>query len=238
MRTSDAFGEPFASEYLMNIVAEACKAWPYDPGRLLVAAAYSTDESFSGNRELQIRVAVLDAQDLRFLAGHAWKESEDAGFELLDHALTLDTARYDLAPGVRAFGVIVENAAPGPSCPDYRYDRELRLFVVDGGRLRPVLRQHLDAWMRVEGEPCSPSMGPVVTDQADIMLAMGEQLHAGYRDIRLSARISRASSGSDATALRTERGMLRYDGRQYRLLGEDDAFWSGPPGLREWRDIP
>src|SRR5690606_30247406 len=99
LRTSDAFGEIPPPDYPMNVVAETCKAWPHDPSRLLVAAAYSTDESFAGNRSLHIRVAMLDAEDHRFLAGYALRKEEDAALELSEDSLSLDTARYDLAPG-------------------------------------------------------------------------------------------------------------------------------------------
>src|SRR5690606_1635706 len=137
LRVSDAFGEIPPPDYPMNVVATACKAWPHDPSRLLVAAAYSTDESFAGNRSLHIRVAMFDAEDHRFLAGYARREVEDPAFELSEESLSLDTARYDLAPGVRAFGVIVDNVASGPSCPEHSSDHELSLFVAHDRQLRP-----------------------------------------------------------------------------------------------------
>jgi len=239
LRVSDAFGEIPPPDYPMNVVAEACKIWPHDPSRLLVAAAYSTDESFAGNRSLHIRVAMLDAEDHHFLAGHALRKEEDAAFELSEGGLSLDTARYDLAPGIRAFGVVVDNQANN-GCPDYSYDRELTLFVVDGAKLQPVLRQDLFAWMRVEGEPCSLSMDRVVMDHADVLLAMAGGTHAGYRDIRLTAKITRYTNEPDSDATertRTEHRLLRYDGHQYRPVGDDDVFWLRPPGSSEWRDV-
>ncbi|WP_344760386.1 hypothetical protein [Luteimonas lutimaris] len=238
LRVSDAFGEIPPPDYPMNVVAETCKVWPYDTDRLLVAVAYSNDESF-GNRSVQVRVAMLDARDQRLLAGYVMDKEEDAGFELSKEGLALDTARYDLAPGVRAFGVVVDNEAHN-GCPDYSYDRELTLLVVDGTNLRPVLRQDLFAWMRVEGEPCSMSMGKVVTDNANVFLAMAGESHAGYRDMRLTAKITRYTNEPDRDGTertRSEHRLLRYDGRRYRPVGDDDVFWLGPPGSPEWRDV-
>src|SRR5690606_6843269 len=239
LRVSDAFGEIPPPDYPMNVVAEACKLWPYDSNRLLVAAAYSTDESFAGNRSLHVRVAMFDAEDHRFLAGYGMEKVEDAGFELSEEGLALDTARYDLAPGVRAFGVVIDNQADN-GCPDYSYDREPTFFVGDGAKLRPVLRQDLFAWMRVEGEPCSMSVGRVVTDHADVLLAMDAGTHAGYRDIRLTAKITRYTNEPDSDGTertRTEHRLLRYDGHQYRPVGDDDVFWLRSAGLPEWRDV-
>lgn len=240
LRVSDAFGEIPPPDYPMNVVAEACKVWPYDPSRLLVAAAYSTDESFAGNRSLHIRVAMFDAEDHRFLAGYARREVEDAAFELSKKSLSLDTARYDLAPGVRAFGVIVDNVASGPSCPEHNSDDELSLFVVHDRQLRPVLAQDLYAWAPVEGDPCRWSSGRTVRDSAKVTLAMADDSHAGYRDIRLTAKVARYTNEpeSDATErTRTEHRVLRYDGHRYRPVGNDDVFWLGAPGSPEWRDM-
>ena len=228
LRVSDAFGEVPSSDFPMNVVAAACKVWPHDPGRLLVAAAWSTDERAAGDRSLHLRVAMLDTQDQHVLAGYARREQEDAGFELSARSLTLDTARYDLASDLRGFGVVVDNVANGPSCPDYAYDRELTLFAPEADKLRPVLRQNLHAWTRLEGEPCSLSAERVVTDQADLVLAMADAVHAGFRDIRLTAHITRYfNAPGEALVERTrkEHAVLRYDGEHYRPVGDRDAFW-------------
>ena len=240
LRTSDAFGEIPPPDYPMNVVAETCKVWPYDTDRLLVAVAYSTDESFAGNRSLHIRVAMFDARDHRFLAGYARRKEEDAGFELSERSLSLDTARYDLAPGIRAFGVIVDSVASGPSCPGHSSDHELSLFVVHGRQLHPVLAQDLHAWAPVEGDSCRWSMGRTVSDSAQITLAMADESHAGYRDIRLTAKITRYTNepdGDGTERTRSEHRLLRYDGRRYRPVGDDDVFWLGSPGSPEWRDV-
>lgn len=240
LRTSDAFGEIPPPDYPMNVVAKTCKAWPYDPSRLLVAAAYSTDESFAGNRSLHVRVAMLDAGDHRLLAGYARRVVEDAAFELSEKSLSLDTARYDLAPGVRAFGVIVDNVAIGPSCSEHNSDHELSLFVAHDRQLRPVLAQDLYAWAPVEGDSCRWSSGRTVRDSANVTLAMADESHAGYRDIRLTAKITRYTNEPDSDATertRSEHRLLRYDGRHYRPVGNDDAFWLGAPGSPEWRDM-
>jgi len=237
LRVSDAFGEIPSPDYPMNVAAEACKVWPYDPSRLLVAVAYSTDESFVGNRPLHIRVAMFDAEEHRFLAGYALRKEEDAAFELSEDSLSLDSARYDLAPGVRAFGVVIHNVASGPSCPEYSSDDGLRLFVVDGRQLRPVLAQHLYAWAPVEGDPCRWPMGRAVSDSARITLAMADEPHAGDRDIRLTAKITRYSNElDDEDTERVEHRLLRYDGNRYRPVGDDDVFWLRVPDLPEWRD--
>lgn len=229
-RSADADALPRAA-----IVAQACKPWPYDPDVTLAAVAYARGEAASGERDIELRVAMLSSADARVLATYSRALSEDAGLELDRDALRLDTARYDLAPGVRAVGVVLRNVAHGPSCPDFRYDDELTLLVREGARLRPVLQQNLQAWQRVEGEPCSGHAdAPVVTDDAAVTVALGGERHAGFVDLILDARIvrERHAPGADAptTRQRRERQPLRYDGQRYRLLaGTQAPFWAPQP---------
>lgn len=240
MRTSAAFGDAFASDGLMNVVAQACRVWPYDPERLLVAAAYSTDESFDGNSNLQIRVAMLDARSHRFIAGHARRETEDAGFELSEGALALDTARYQLSPSVRAFGLVVTNSARGPSCPDAWRNQGLTLLVREGEVLRPVLSVPLWAWERVEGEPCAPQMYDGFSDDgARLLVGVEPTAHEGFADLRVIADVERhvetwSDDGRDGTSMSRRRRsvVLRYDGTRYdeRPL-RGGYFWSEA----EWR---
>lgn len=238
-RALDSVGARFAGADAARpraaIVSQACKPWPYDPGVTLAAVAYATGDAASGEREIELRVAMLSSADARVLATYSRPLSEDAGLELDRDALRLDKARYDLAPGVRAVGVVLRNVARGPNCPDFRYDDELTLLVRDGARLRPVLQQNLQAWQRVEGEPCSGHAdAPVVTDDAAITVALGSERHAGFADLVLDARIvrERYAPGADTptTRQRRERQPLRYDGQRYRPpTGAKAPFWAFQP---------
>jgi hypothetical protein len=154
---------------------------------------------------------------------------EDAAFELDADSLRLDTARYDLAKGVRAIGVVMHSAARGPSCPDFYSNQALTLLVREGRGLRPVLQRDLYAWQRVKGEPCSVGKGDVITEVANLSLSMAPQVHAGYADIVLTANVSTAESlaGSDTMTERTRRArqVLRYNGQRYVRVAGGDASW-------------
>src|SRR5690606_35310071 len=164
----------------------------------------------------------LDARSHRFIAGHARREQEDAGFELSDGALALDTARYQLSPMVRAFGLVVRNSAYGPSCPDAWSNEELTLLVPDGAALRPVLSLPLWAWQRVEGEPCAPSNGGFSDDSARMLVGVEPTSSSGFADLRVIADVERrvetwSDAGLDDSSVSRRRRsvVLRYDGTRY-----------------------
>lgn len=217
------------------LVAQACRVWPYDASLALAALAYALPGAERpGDRTLRLVVAVLDAEDAAVRAVHVQDLHEDAGFMLAEDGLLLDTARYDLAAGTRAFGVVVRSAARGPSCPDRRANDDLTLYVRDGGSLRPVFSSALDFWSRVEGEPCSWAPGQrLVTEQAAFTLGMERGAHNGYADLRVMADVMRteALTGSDreTTTRRRDSRVLRYDGARYDTAALDAGFfWSRP----------
>lgn len=215
------------------IVSRACRIWPFDPTLELAAVAYPTSaEDRMGERALRLVVAVLDARDARLLSSGQTDLDEDAAFALAEDGVLLDTARYDLARGVRAFGVVLRNSAPGPSCPDARANDEMTLYVRDGERLRPVFSSHLDFWARVEGEPCSWARDQrLVTEDARFTIAVLPTTHHGFADLRVQAHVTRteAITGSDRdqVAQRRDSRVLRYDGARYdtRVL-QNGFFWS------------
>lgn len=203
------------------IVSRACRIWPFDPTLELAAVAYATSaERVMGERSLRLVVAVLDARDARVLSSYRTALDEDAAFALAEDGLLLDTARYDLARGVRAFGVVLRSAAPGPSCPDGRTNDEMTLYVRDGEDLRPVFSASLDVWARVEGEPCAWSRGQrLVTEEARFTIGVQPTVHNGFADLRVQANVTRteALSGSDREQVsqRRDSRVLRYDGTRY-----------------------
>ncbi|AKU48680.1 hypothetical protein VB145_07815 [Xanthomonas arboricola] len=228
--TSGVVGGAAAAVPVDRLVAQSCKPWPNDAAIRLAAIAFAGDaESVPGERDLELRVAMLDAASGKVLAFYAQAMGEDAAFELAADSLRLDTARYDLAKGVRAIGVVVHSAARGPSCPDFYSNQALTLLVREGRSLRPVLQRDLYAWQRVKGEPCSLGKGDVITEVANLSVSMAPQVHAGYADIVLTANVatveSAAGSDTDTERTRRVRQVLRYDGQRYVPVAGGDPSW-------------
>lgn len=228
--TSGVVGGAAATVPVERAVAQTCKPWPNDPAIRLAAIAFAGDaQTVAGERDLELRVAMLDAASGKVLAFYAQEMGEDAAFELAADSLRLDTARYDLAKGVRAIGVVVHSAARGPSCPDFYSNQALTLLVRDGRNLRPVLQRDLYAWQRVKGEPCSWGKGGVITETAKVAVSMAAQAHAGYADIVLTADVvtMETAPGSDTDTERTRRArqVLRYDGKRYVPAAGGDRSW-------------
>lgn len=215
-------------------VAAACRDWPYDPAIRLVAAAWpDVGADGSDDDPLLLVSAMLDPAGGRVLARHERPLEQDAAFALREGGIRLDTARYDLAPGVRAFGVVLTSSARGPSCPDRGFERELTLLVRDGQALRPVFATWLDTWEMVEGSPCSWSPQRSVSDHAQVTLGVERTSSHGFADLTLTASVERHASDEDG-ALQVEtrraRRTLRYDGNAYATDPFDNLFfWSSNP---------
>ncbi|WP_394005021.1 hypothetical protein ACF3M1_07900 [Luteimonas sp. WGS1318] len=215
----------------LPIVSQACRIWPFDPTLELAAVAYpSSADDRMGERALRLVVAVLDAKDARVLSTHQIDLGEDAAFALAEDGILLDTARYDLARGIRAFGVVLRSSAPGPSCPDGRANDEMTLYVRDSERLRPVFTSHLDFWARVEGEPCSWARGQrLVTEEARFTIEVQPTVHHGFADLRVQANVTRTETvtGSDReqSSQRRDSRVLRYDGLRYDARPLQNGFF-------------
>ncbi|WP_259163747.1 hypothetical protein [Xanthomonas sp. 4461] len=228
--TSGRVGGAATALSVDRVVVQSCKPWPNDPAIRLAAIAFAGDaRTEPGERDIALRVAMLDAASGKVLASYAQDMGEDAAFELAADGLRLDTARYDLAKGVRAIGVVVHSAARGPSCPDFYSNQALTLLVREGRSLRPVLQRDLYAWQRVKGEPCSPGKGDVITEVANLSLGMAPQGHAGYADIVLTANVStrESAAGGDTDTERTRRvrQVVQYNGQRYVPVAAGDPSW-------------
>jgi hypothetical protein len=94
----------------------ACRLDPAHDDRAIVAIAYVAGEDKTGKEHteqdyngLDLDVVVLDLKSDKVLARTHESESIDDGGERFE-GIAIDTARYVLAPGERAFGVSVSNA--------------------------------------------------------------------------------------------------------------------------------
>ena len=116
-----------------------CKEWPMHPDRMLLVLARRTpdaetpDEVFTLNLDL----VIADARSGRRLAQFSLPETIYSDAWRLS-GLTLDTARYRLAPGVDAFGLRIAHEGSSRVSPASR--TQLHLFTWDGRRVRRVLK--------------------------------------------------------------------------------------------------
>ncbi|WP_251476251.1 hypothetical protein [Stenotrophomonas lactitubi] len=114
----------------------ACRAWPAQPGTTLLAVAQWTAPASEDARGGDLDLLLIDTASGRPLA---WTRVADAvsSDALRFTGLSLDTARWQLDPATRAFGVRMDYS--GSSGPNPFAQTELQLFVRDGRRLRRVL---------------------------------------------------------------------------------------------------
>jgi hypothetical protein len=217
-----------------SVVAEDCRVWPHKDAIQLAAIAYSRSAADVpvGERELGLIVAMLDRASGRLVAGTTDSISEDAVTLLMEGTLRIDTARYDLAPNVRAFGMSIRSMARGASCPDGIFNDELRLFVRDGDRLRQVASVFQDDWQQISGSMCNSEEASVM-ESARVSIGVEKTRSHGYADLRLIANVERsempaASQGGEGrTTIRRETRVIRYDGKQYQPDGYGALyFWS------------
>jgi hypothetical protein len=176
------------------LVAAACKLWPYDKRLLIVAAAYAQDKEQDKN----LVVALVDAASMSVKSAFQGVVREDPTWSVTQASLRIDTAPYDLAPGVRAIGVdIVSDAVSGTEVRD-GVTATRSLFVPDGARLRLVL----DGFVLTTSR--QPAGGESVTSSAKI--ALDKHATNGFADLR----ITRTSNTS-----RQEHTTFAYDGSRY-----------------------
>lgn len=216
------------------IGAAACKPLPDAPGTTIAAIAFDTElegpTQGDGNK-LQVIALVEDGQ---VVAAHRSRIEEDATTAVGRYEI--DTARYHLAPGVRAFGTVFYSHALGSRCGDANTSRELTLWVREGRQLRPVLGTNLWGWVSIVGTPCMMDEELQRSQEAELSLAVEKTSSHGFADLALSARVTEHEARHGTRSERRQRRVrtvLRYDGQSY---GSDmfRTFWYPAELRRRW----
>ena len=177
-------------------VAEACRLWPFDKRVLIVAAAYAQDKEQDKN----LVVALVDTQAMAVHSAFQGVVLEDETWSVTQASLHIDTAPYDLAPGVRAIGVdVTSDALDAPVRGGITAMRSL--FVPDGARLRLVL----DGFVLTTSKKTAVG----ATETTSAKMAIGAHRTHEFADLKVTRK-----TGSDA-AVRQERTTFTYDGARY-----------------------
>jgi hypothetical protein len=206
-----------------DVVQLVCKAHPAHGGQTIVALFHRLKDKPRDAEEGRtgVVVAVIDARRRLLHRLHQQTIEDEAIIRVQSGSLSIDTARYNLAPGVRAFGVRMK-IGYSPRCAEGAQDNYLTLFVEDGKQLRPVLSAlPMSHWQAREGSNvCGDSEEGFEIDRTELSLALSSSSTGGWRDIDVVARALNEVVQPDGTSV-TRPGppkvvdRLRKDGKEY-----------------------
>ncbi|CAG9234926.1 conserved exported hypothetical protein [Paraburkholderia tropica] len=218
------------------IAATACKAMPDAPGTTIAIVAFDTHHVGKNSDDGKLDQVVALVEGDKVVAAHRSVIEEDAATQV--GYFHVDTARYQLAPDVRAFGTVFDSAARGPSCPYAVTENELTLWVREGSDLRPVFGTNLDGWISIDEDSCGSGMEGSRSESAHMTVAIEKTASHGFADLALTAHIarSRMTDAKDADlGTRTVRRIFKYDGKSYGI-DMFRTFWYPHEG--KWKNMP
>jgi len=203
--------------YTRDTAASVCRRWPARPELTLLATPVWRDGGDHDARDGDVEILVIDSDTLASRAWTVLPGALDSDAVFFD-GMQLDTARYQLAPGVLAFGLRVQRR--NGSGPNPFSEEQLQLLAIQAGTLRAlgapmVLRRFQAEWdTRCAGDSTEVSR----------TVAVGPAGKRGLADLVLRERRGTTHSWMDGDACRDQdtpvegdRYVLRYDGRQYAI---------------------
>ena len=204
------------------VAAAACRAASAYHGRL-VAAAYR-----SGHQDdLLLVIAVIDSATGQVGPSFKGNLDSDPNVKIVSGSLWLDTAAYDLAPGVRAFGLDVTSGQPR-GCAGVGSGARRSLFVSQGRFIRPVLQDlPMSEWALIQRgkSACTDSSAPelTITENFSTTLGLAPTSTRGYRDLVVTGSASRDDGHLEERPVL--RSVLKWDGRVYSI-DEQQRAWT------------
>jgi hypothetical protein len=199
-----------------EVIDLVCKPHPLHPEQTIVAMFYDlTDEPAPDQNDGEKKgfaFAVVDVGKQKLLSLYRDTQEEDATTRISDFALQLDTARYNLAPGVRALGVRM-NIGWSPRCAEGGENNYLTLFVEKGKQLKPVLKNlPMSRWSITNGSGCG-------------MVGDGYELDNVYLTINVLPTISNGWHDLEVVAHhQTEAEMFSAD-KSKQLVGKEEVLF-------------
>ena len=202
------------------VLVSSCKRMPDDPKLTLAAVGWDVHKP----ETKALAVAIVDEAAASVVALHQDEIDEDATTRVVRDTLRLDTAPYDLAPGVRAFGVDFVNDNPG--CGDGGIGPSRTLYVREGHALRPVLEGLTISqwwWLRGNQPRCTnpKDAASAILEDYDVTIGLGAPGKAGWRDLLLTATAKRSDHKPGRKPLHVR---LPYDGHAYDLKSFNKTY--------------
>ncbi|WP_213948548.1 hypothetical protein [Luteibacter sp. dw_328] len=191
-----------------------CASLPGDDGKMIVVLAHAPSGPASSDHALILDLAMLDVESGDVLA-HLRDDDAVPSDEPAVDTITLDTERYLLAPGKRAFGVRLHKVYYRLEGPD----EDIALYLLSDGQLRRVLRPTtLATSVRPEDPEC-----PSRSTATDTKLIIDQGKSRGMANIVLRTKTTFEIAGDEnpgpackAPAPSVKERTLRFDGREYQ----------------------
>lgn len=206
-------GKRQGNEDIQPPFASACKAWPGKEPYTLGVFVYDGLE-----RDTKRLLVALFEQASGKVAASYWASVPSDPIETYSAGTRIDTARYQVTPDLRAFGVDFSTEAPRYQYGGYGPMRTL--FVREGTVIRPILSgMALSRWSYVGDkgpwdldENGDPVPEPDIT-RFNYTISIAATRSKGYADL-LIARKANFWEAKPQTQL------LHYDGKQYPVPHE------------------
>jgi len=196
-----------------------CQPHPLNPNLTLLALFHELRETpnTDGNSYRGFVMAVVDVKRRLLIRVYRDRILEDAGTRISEYSLRLDTAPYNIAPKLRAFGVRM-NIGYSPRYADGGESDYLTLFIERGKTLRPIIQNMpMSSWQMVgDTAHCfdDAETGCAIENKA-VRLALASTSTNGWRDLDVITTTS-IGDGASAKTHAHMTGKLRAKGGVYR----------------------
>ncbi|MGZ9666851.1 PA3715 family protein [Pseudomonas sp. GNP014] len=198
-----------------------CNVWPAFPSQAIsVKSTYLADSGGDDAGVFDLDLSIVNASNAKPIATYRKPGAFNSDAVRFDD-LRIDTARYRLAPEVRAFGLRAKFVHSSHAIPYEKTD--LALYVREGDELRPVL-EGLVVYKN-NGEFTNDCEG--YTREIRRTLDIGPSSHHGFADLIVTTRGTKMKNTRSAsqcvsktTHLKSQQITLTYDGQQY-IVPED-----------------
>ncbi len=217
-----------------DVIGVMCKTHPLHPEQTIVALFHDMDDPPTENGESKkgFVYAVIDVK--RKLVHSLYRDTieEDASTRISDYSLQIDTGPYNLAPGVRALGVLM-NIGYSPRCAEGGESGYLTLFIEDGDKLRPVLKNlPTSLWSITSGSNnCGYGDADYTMDNVTLTLEVSATSTEGWHDLEVTAhhQIETVNPAADAPLNQGMKmqslGKLRAKDKTYTMSSPWGSLW-------------
>jgi hypothetical protein len=201
------------------MVAGKCKVWSYDKSKTIAAFSYGHD--ISDTAQVNLVVALIDTHK-NVIDAISNFEGFLQGVDAVYHtasSLSIDTARYDLAPGIRAFGINNYSENPYSQLHDGGSGANRTLFVEDGKQIKSIFNITLSNWHYVQvGYYCNSEEATtekIEIDNSDFTIGMSKTITNGYANLIITEVATTTDCDGKILKKKSSQNEVTYDGKAY-----------------------